>query len=63
MVILLFIISWKLHINTPCPLQRTTIQNSIHCATGGKNSPHENPEEYKNEIPMDFIFIFFQDET
>jgi len=30
---------------------------------GALNSPHENPEEYKNVIPMDFIFIFFPDET
>jgi len=38
-------------------------QPSNHAASGGTNSPHENPEEYKNEIPMDFIFIFFPDET
>jgi len=38
-------------------------QTSKHAAPGGTNSPHENPEEFKNEIPMDFIFKFFQDET
>jgi len=41
----------------------TLFQTSIHAASGGTNSPHENPEEYKNEIPMDFIFIFFLCET
>jgi len=36
---------------------------SSHAASGTTTSPHENPEEYKNEIPMDFIFIFFLDKT
>jgi len=44
-------------------LKMTFFQTSIHAASGGTNSPHENPEDYKNEIPMDFIFIFFPDET
>jgi len=39
------------------------LHSSIHIASTHTNSPHENPEEYENEIPMDFIFIFFPDET
>jgi len=44
-------------------LKPTFFHTSNHAASGNTNSPHENPEEYKNEIPMDFIFIFFLDET
>jgi len=41
----------------------TSFQTSIHAAPGNTNSPHDNPEESENEIPMDFIFLFFPDET
>jgi len=44
-------------------LKVTFYQTPIHAAPDSTNSPHQNPEEYKNEIPMDFIFIFFPDET
>jgi len=33
----------------------TFFQTSIHAASGGTNSPHENPEEYK----MKFLWISF----
>jgi len=39
------------------------LHTTIHATPGGTNSPNENPEEYQNEIPMDFILIFFPDET